>query len=116
MRQCEFPERCTTSQGLNQETYLPVPEAGSPRPRAGRLVPSKDCEKEPGTASLLTSPASGNLLANLGIPWLVEASPELCLHAHMYAGLGPNLPPPFFFIQMTILLGEVITFFTITSS
>lgn len=95
MRQCEFPgvpELCTTSQGLTQETYLTVPEAGSPRPRAGWLAPSEDCEKEPGAA---TPPASGGLLANLGVPRLVETSPELCLHVHMYAGLCPNLP--FFF-------------------
>lgn len=62
------------------------------RPSVQRAVPPEGCA---GDVPCL-SPRSGGLQEIFGIPWLVEASPDLCLQLHtvfsLCAGLPPNVP------------------------
>lgn len=62
------------------------------------LVPSEDCEGDSGPASL---PASGGLLALLGVLGLKKHHPELCFDVHVCVCLCLNVP---FFIRVQIML------------
>lgn len=87
--------------GLNQETYLTVPEAGCSRPRCRLVVLPRTVRK----SLVQPLPSFWRFTGKSWCSSACESIPELCLHVHMYASLCPNL----IFIRMAILLDEVIT-------